>query len=327
MTTAMAKYTLQDFDNIIFNGFEYTVPDNVLEIISKLAMQVGSPDYIKTPVFPKREKASVKDLNKDKKRKGKATEIVNDEDWEAIRNFQPTKIETDDNGVDNIRSLINKLTDKNYAELSLKIINQYEQINSNDEDDQIEIINSDIFDIVSSNRYYSKIYAQLYHDLAKKFPFIADKRVNNLNHFNELNRFTKLFENIEYVDPNENYDKFCEINKQNEKRKALASFYVNIMRFGIISNEEIMKLTRNLLEKLYQFISMDNKKNEVDELSEIIAILYQKDLYEDDEGDDYDLIEGFTIYEVIEKIANSKVKEYKSLTNKTVFKFMDLMDM
>ena len=31
--------------------------------------------------------------------------------------------------------------------------------------------------------------------------------------------------------------------------------------------------------------------------------------------------------EIIEKIANSKVKDYKSLTNKTLFKFMDLIDM
>ena len=38
-------------------------------------------------------------------------------------------------------------------------------------------------------------------------------------------------------------------------------------------------------------------------------------------------INGFSINEIIEKIANSKVKDYKSLTNKTLFKFMDLIDM
>ena len=31
--------------------------------------------------------------------------------------------------------------------------------------------------------------------------------------------------------------------------------------------------------------------------------------------------------EIIEKIANSKVKDYKSLTNKSLFKFMDLIEM
>ena len=88
-----------------------------------------------------------------------------------------------------------------------------------------------------------------------------------------------------------------------------------------------MLITRSLLAQVYAFISEDDKKNEVDELTETIAILYKKELYENDDGDNYQLIEGFTISEVIEKIANSKAKDYKSLTNKTIFKLMDLIDM
>jgi hypothetical protein len=72
---------------------------------------------------------------------------------------------------------------------------------------------------------------------------------------------------------------------------------------------------------------MDNKKNEVDELTENVAILYKKELYEDDDGESYQLINGLKIEDVIIVIANSKVKDYKSLTNKTVFKFMDLTEM
>ena len=113
----------------------------------------------------------------------------------------------------------------------------------------------------------------------------------------------------------------------NEKRKALAAFYLNLMTNGIITKVKIMEITRSLLAQLYDFISQDNKKNEVDELTETVAILYKKELYDDDDGDDYLPIEGYTISEVINKIANSKVKDYKSLTNKSLFKFMDLIDM
>jgi hypothetical protein len=113
----------------------------------------------------------------------------------------------------------------------------------------------------------------------------------------------------------------------NEKRKALSAFYVNLMNNNIISKTQIMTITRNLLAQVYSFISIEDKKNEVDELSETIAILYKKELYDDDECDTYDSINGFSINEIIEKIANSKVKDYKSLTNKTLFKFMDLIDM
>jgi hypothetical protein len=99
------------------------------------------------------------------------------------------------------------------------------------------------------------------------------------------------------------------------------------MQNGVISKTTIMQMTRSLLHQMYMFISEEDKKNEVDELTETIAILYKKELYENDEGEEYMLIEGFTITEVVEKIANSKVKDYKSLTNKSLFKFMDLIDM
>lgn len=338
MATKTLRYTLEDFENITFGGFEYTIPDSVLETISKLAMHVGSPDYVRTPIFPKRENpmkvapttavvegstSNFKDNSK-KRRGNKAMEIVNDDDWDAIRTFQTTKIETK-TGVeadfDAIRAFVNKLTDKNYNEMSSKIFEIIERVVSENQESQLGNISSNIFDMASSNRYYSKIYAQLYSELSNKFDFIKHAYLDNLK------RFTELFDIIEYVDPNQNYDRFCEINKINEKRKSLASFYLNLMNFGIISKSEIMQITRNLLAKIYEFISVENKKNEVDELTETIAILYKKELYEDDDGDDYEQIQGYTISEIVEKIANSKIKDYKSLTNKALFKFMDLIDM
>ena len=75
---------------------------------------------------------------------------------------------------------------------------------------------------------------------------------------------------------------------------------------------------------MYTFISMDNKKNEVDELTENIALLYRVDLYA---TTNYDPIDGMNIAQVIDKIARSKTKDYKSLTNKALFKFMDLVNL
>ena len=50
----MGTYTLQDFNTIIFNGFNFTLSDEIVHKINELATQVGSPTYIKTPVFQKR---------------------------------------------------------------------------------------------------------------------------------------------------------------------------------------------------------------------------------------------------------------------------------
>jgi len=139
-----------------------------------------------------------------------------------------------------------------------------------------------------------------------------------------FDKFTDLFNNIEYVDAAVNYDKFCEINKINEKRKSLATFYLNLMSNGVVPKARIIQITRNLLSQMYTLIFTDNKKNEVDELVETVAILYKKDIYGDN---NYELIDGMTINQVIYKIAKSKVKDYKSLTNKSLFKFMDLVEM
>jgi hypothetical protein len=333
MATKSLIYSLEQIEDIIFTGFDYELPEAIIEKISNLAMEVGSPDYVRTPIFKKRENpmkvepTSVISHSKDqgkKKRGNKAMELINDEDWDSIRTFHTTRIEAKagvDADFDSIRSFINKMTDKNYSDMRNKIVEIIEKIVSENNDSDLSTIGSNIFEIASSNRYYSKIYADLYADLCSKFEFIKSKYQENLE------KFTELFENIDYVDPNQNYDKFCEINKINEKRKSLATFYINLMYCGVVSKRDIMVITRNLLAKVYEYISMENKKNEVEELTETIALLYRKDLYKDDEAEDYEAIEGFTISEIIQKIANSKVKDYKSLTNKALFKFMDLIDM
>ena len=53
--TQIMRYTLEDINTIMFDGFDFSLPDKTLKIISQLALQVGSPDYVRTPVFKKRE--------------------------------------------------------------------------------------------------------------------------------------------------------------------------------------------------------------------------------------------------------------------------------
>jgi hypothetical protein len=72
-----------------------------------------------------------------------------------------------------------------------------------------------------------------------------------------------------------------------------------------------------------------DKKNEVDELTENIAILYNKDIYDSIENINNKelLINGKNIVDTIVMLAKSKSKDYKSLSNKAIFKYMDLVDM
>jgi len=330
MATKILRYNLEQFENIGFQGFDYKLPDEVIEKISDLAMQVGSPDYVKTPVFKKRdnpmkvEPTFVPNKEHPKKRRGnKAMEIVNDEDWDNMRSsFQTTKIGLVKTGieveVDSIRTLINKMSDKTYVEMRNKIIDIIQKTTLEYPADNLSNFGTSIFEMISTNRHFSKNFSELYSELFSKFEFIRNQYKSNID------KFVESFDNIEFIEPNENYDKYCEINKVNEKRKSLSTFYGNLVELEIVSNEEFILITRNLLEKIYNYISLENKKNEVEELTENFVILYKRELVEET---DYENIDGKTIDEIIELIARSKVKDFKSLSNKAIFKFMDLIEM
>ncbi len=340
MSAKLNRYSLNDFNNLLFTGFNYELPAETIRIISELALEVGSPDYVKTPIFQKREnpmktEISTDDVNGDgfrsaigggggfKKKRGNKSMEISDTDWESIRSFQTTKIEDRagiDGEIDNIRSYLNKITDKNYNDNRDKIMDIIGNIITGTQEN-INSVSSAIFDIASTNRFYSKLYADLYTDIIKKYPVMRDSFEESLSSFSEL------FKTIEYVDSNVDYSGFCKMNKDNEKRKALGMFFVNLSLNGIISTLTILNITRNLLCQIFTYITEENKKNEVDELTENVALFYKKEFYENEDKPEYELIKGHTIMEVIEIIANSKVKDYKSLTNKTIFKFMDMIDM
>lgn len=333
MSAKLNRYSLNDFNNILFNGFNYELPSETIRIISELALEVGSPDYVKTPVFQKRENPMKAEISDDasgggssggfkKRRGGNKNMEISDGDWETIRSFQTTKIEERDGiacEIDNIRSYLNKITDKNYTDLCSKICELIGGVVNRTSED-IKQVSSAIFDIASTNRFYSKIYADLYTEIIKNYVVMKDSFEDSLS------KFSELFNTIEYVDPKVDYDRFCKVNKDNEKRKALGMFFINLSVNSVIPKLTVYNITRTLLMQIYRFISEENKKNEVDELTENVALFYKKDFYDVDDVQ-YELIEGYNINEIIERIANSKVKDYKSLTNKTIFKFMDMIDM
>jgi len=322
------RYNLEEFTNITFDGFIINLPEDTLQKISEIALQVGSPTYIRTPVFNKREhpvkiehsdssNSGSTNAGYNKKRRNKNNmESSNTEDWETIRSFQPTKFEQKegiDAIIDNVRLNLNKLTDKNYNENKMRII---ELIPANNLEEIAQIGNI-IFEIASTNRFYSKMYADLYCELIEKFETMKTT-------FDDCFRnFIELFNNIEYVDPNVDYDKFCKINKDNEKRRSLSTFFLNLMTNGILTKGQIINILIVLLNQINNYISQENKKNEVDEITENIAILYTTEIMESSELKEF-TVKGMTVSDFIDVIANSKAKSYKSLTNKTIFKFMDM---
>lgn len=325
------KYNLQDFTNISFAGFDFVVPENTMALISTLSIEVGSPTYIKTPIFQKRDindnvnsftsSTSIKPSLNKKRRGNKGMEITTDE-WESIRTFQTTKIEQKtgiDGKIDQFRLMLNKLTDKTFLDIREKVIViMNELVESDVSEEDLTKIGTTIFEFASTNKFYSKIYAELYAILISNYEFLRPVFDKNFN------SYLDIFDHVEYVDPDKNYDRFCEINKLNEKRKAVSMFFVNLSLTKIIPKESIMDILCKLLKMVWQYVNEDNKKNEVDELTENIAIFLNKEIIN---TTTHLLDSDKTIKETIRYFADSKSKDFKSLSNKAIFKYMDLIDM
>jgi hypothetical protein len=318
----MLKYDLKDFNNIIFEGFNINLPDELISMISNLSVQVGSPTYIKTPTFKKKDTEFISETNTNKYTSLKKKFVnVNCDDWESIKSYKSTKIELKeglDGKIDLIRSYLNKISEKSYEEQCNNIYIILDELikDNTSEEDMIKIGNS-IFEIASNNRFYSKLYADLYTKLISEFALMKIIFVNNLN------KYLDVFDNIEYVSAEENYDMFCRINRENERRKSLSSFFINLSINQIISRDKIIELTFNLLKKVVSLVNEQNKKSVVDEIVENISILYKKEWFTNCDTQ----IDGLTFVQTVEKFANSNPKTYNSLTNKSIFKFMDILEL
>jgi len=318
----VTKYSKSDFDKIQMDGFTYQLSPDTMKIIQLIATQVGSPEYIKTPQFEKRVSNVIIPRNK----KGKNQEL-NDEDWNTLRNFQTTVIhkkEGIDASIDQIRKYLNKMTTKTYASLKEQIIETIGQIIGEDTDSELwddeltadmNKIGESIFSIASGNSFFSVMYAELFKELMQKFDFM--KVIFETN----FEKFRSIFNTIQYCDPNVDYDKFCSNNKENEKRRAISLFYVNLMLQEVIVPNKVIDIINDLQVYMNKIIIEDNNKNIVDELSEVLYILITNS---------YDKLKKETswntIIECIKNITSMKMASVPSLSNKTIFKHMDMLD-
>jgi hypothetical protein len=136
-----------------------------------------------------------------------------------------------------------------------------------------------------------------------------------------------LFKNIVYVDPDVDYNQFCINNVSNEKRKATSAFFVNLSLNGIIPPQHIMNVLKELFESVLTLMVLPNKTNEVCELIENIAILYNAQVLKLSDTIkttiNHDGVEK-TFAQVITQLSTTRMKTYPSLSSKSIFKCMDL---
>jgi hypothetical protein len=173
-----------------------------------------------------------------------------------------------------------------------------------------------IFEIASTNKFYSELYAQLYKELIEHFP-IFDNMIEPF-----LEKYMESIHEIRVVDQNVDYNGFCENNKKNEKRKATSMFIVNLLKNDVVCKETVMSIIVTLQKFVCEYIEVDGKNGEVEEITENLFLLITTTAC---------VLNTETAWKMeidpyVRTLSGYKSKDKKSLSSRAIFKYMDMVD-
>lgn len=317
---AAIQYTLNDYNAVLCETFKsvkhndykggYKLPEQVIQIITHLSKKFGVS-------IASSQSASVS------KKHTKQSNHYIEQSW-IQRDFKPTTVIEKKEGIDKImndvRISLNKISNKNYDTIRDTIVAKIQEIlvdveNDNTNSDGLQKIANNIFEIASTNKFFSEIYAKLYRELTVQFPEVFNKIVNTF-----VIGFTETMRNIKYVDQNVNYDEFCKYNKENDKRKATSVFITNLIKENVIEIEVLVSLISDIQTILDEYMNTPNKTNEVEEITENIFLLFTNDM---------NLLQKTNTNHLFDKIrvlASMKPKELPSISSRAIFKYMDILE-
>ena len=248
---------------------------------------------------------------------------ITEDDWESIRRFQATELkkrEGIDAHLDCIRSDLNKITDKTFDEVFAALCARIDDLKEEPDASHLHTVGAAIFNTASSNHFFSSVYARLFHQLLQKYDEVF-KSVFETN----FEQFMALFKSIEHADSKKDYARFCEVNKTNDKRRAMSLFIINLMKQGVITPLQIMDIVQQLQALVREHMRQPNHANEVEELTENVFIILKDahPILKREHAEEWARV-------VVEVETNSKLKPkhatYPSITTKTIFRHMDILD-
>ena len=293
---SVTTYTLTDYQRIT-TPFELSA--QVLDIIAQLSQKFGAS-------LPPTTQNSTESKPRHHRRNKHQ-----DDSWQHMCEFKPTVVIEKNSKTNDIRVALNKLSTKNYDITSEFIIDKLKELDSQEERDVIVPI---ILDIFSTNKMFSALYSRFYKSLIEAFPEIFQPTLDSIP-----TKFVESLQTIRYVDQNGDYDEFCRYNKENDKRKATAIFITHLAQVGLMSIDKILFMTQSLVALVLQYIKEENKTNEVEEITENIYLLLTTN--------DSILSEMSPELKAdITTISNMKIKEWPSISSRTIFKYVDIAE-
>jgi len=189
-----------------------------------------------------------------------------------------------------IKSFLNKITNDNIEDMATNIF---------------QIMTSDtfclIFDVCSKNKFFSDIQSKVLIKLCENADFKQYV-------FERLQKMNTLFDDIQYSE-----DDYIN-NKKLDDRESMVCLYTNLYIHNFITKESIEIFARYLLTKIEDFMNAESKKCEIEELLNMVYLILSMTSINIDKN-------------IIEKISKSTNKTFSSVTNKSIFKCMDIMEL
>jgi len=292
--------------------------------------------------------------------------------------FKATVIDTKqgiEKDMNDVRLLLNKLSNKKYDTQKAEILERIDTIfhtwnsktpsekEGSDADSSVAVEQGDavktiaqfIFDIASTNQFYSELYAGLYQDLVASHAVFGDV----LDVF--VANFRSTMDATPYCDPNTDYDGFCRHTKQNERRRATAAFFVMLVVRGVaplpsvggnccavLGVDRLVDIVTHLQDLMETAIREEGRANDVEEWSELLflfvtigadVLLLRSNRDRATIAQQLPPTEGRGAIEAgyggkeetdilgrIQTMSQRKAKDFVSLSSRAIFKHRDILD-
>ena len=154
---------------------------------------------------------------------------------------------------------LNKITDKTYTSI-LQILKVLMRDHNNEKD--LLLCGKHIFQIVSKDIFYAKLYSRLFYDLMEEFELLS-----GIFH-EQLRIYSQSFETIhQYKSSTMNQEEEYEFQKEKDKRRTLATFFIYVLDYNIPNMEKTLHyIIETLWNHIDIYVKCEDHKDVVDEI-------------------------------------------------------------